>query len=109
MAAIDVNVTVRGPLFRRKIDEVVKRSIIEEVLLKVEERVERQGKGLASRINFVDAKIKDLELTEHSTLRYPRTTGAAKQRRDVRAVKALAPRVMQRAAERIVERLSEQI
>lgn len=105
-AAIDVNVIVRGPLFTKKIDRVVKDALVAEVLTKVDERAKRQGKRLGALRNTITTHLDGLMLTISSTMDYPRTRGTSYVRHQTRAIRAMARRVMQKAAERIVGELS---
>lgn len=106
MSAIDVSVTLKGPLFTKKIDDVVKRQLVAEVLTKVEERTRRQGKGLGARRNTISHERDGLELNVESTRNWPRTKGTSWQKKNIGIVKAMAPRVMRKAAQRITEELS---
>lgn len=102
----DVEVTVRGPMFRKNIDEMVKKALVAEVIDKVEQRMRRQGKGLGAQRNQVTQQMRgELELLVESTRIWPRTKGTRWTRKNIGIVKAMAPRVMQKAATRIVEDL----
>jgi hypothetical protein len=104
MSAIDINVTLKGHLFEKKIDETVKKALVQEVLVKVGERMDRQGKGLGAKRNRITKKqAAELELLVESTRIWPRTKGTAWTRKNIAIVKAMAPRVMRKAAQRIAE------
>lgn len=108
---ITANVTVKGPMFTKRIDSVVKQAIIEETLKKVDERMGRKGvqgsggKGLGVRRNIVSRKLTGLELTVDSTTIAPRTRGTAWQKKNVRIIKAMVPRVVRKTALRIASEL----
>ena len=50
---IAVNVTVKGPLFEKKIDDVAKRAMVDECLAKMEKRMMRGGRGKGAKRNIV--------------------------------------------------------
>ena len=102
---LTVAVNLKGPMFTKKIDDVVKKAIVEETLKKIDERVQRQGKGLGARRNVIDRKLTGLELTVDTTKIRPRTKGTAWQRKNVSIIKAMAPRVARKTALRIVGEL----
>jgi hypothetical protein len=103
MSAIDVQVTLKGHLFEKKIDDTIKRALVEEVLMKVDERAQRQGKGLGAQRNRVERRLRGTELEIDTTRIWPRTKGTAWTRKQIAITKAMAPRVMRKAAQRIVE------
>lgn len=105
--AIDVNVTLKGKLFTKKIDDVVKRAIVEEVLVKVDERFgrARQGRGLGAQRNTITRQRRGLELEVRSTRVWPRTKGTAWTRKNIGTIKSMSGRVARKAATRIVEEL----
>lgn len=110
---MDVKVTVRGPLFDKKIDKTVKAAIVEECLLKINARLTRAGargsggRGLGTQRNTVGTvvDINAITLTAESTLIFPRTTGRAWAQKNMAIVRAMAPRVMRKTALRIVGEL----
>jgi hypothetical protein len=110
-----LNVTVRGPLFSKKIDAVVKAAMIDECMRKIQVRLDRPPpkKLLGMRRNPVRTKLSaalgnDSVLTfEHVESRFhsPRRTGSSWTRKNVGIIKAMAPRVLRKAAKRITEEL----
>lgn len=108
---INATVTLKGPLFEKKIDDVVKKAIIEETLQKVNERMGRKGpqgsggKGLGVKRNIVDRKLTGLELKVDTTKIRPRTKGTSWQRKNVSIIKAMVPRVVRKTAQRIASEL----
>lgn len=98
---IDVTVRLRGGLFWKNIPKVVQRQLVAEVLTKLEQRTQRQGKGLGARKNTVTHSMDGLTLKLATTRIAPRTTGKSHQRKNIGVVRAMAPRVMKKAAERI--------
>ena len=102
---MNISVTISGPLFRKKVDAVVKAAIVEEVLEKIGQRMERGGKGLGARRNVVSHRIAGLAMEVETTRRFPRTRGAAWARKNVGIVRGMAPNVLRKTALRIVEEL----
>jgi hypothetical protein len=120
MANMDINVTLRGPLFTKKIDNVVKAAILEEGIERIgkeiidkTERLKRsKKKGRGARANVVDrrtaglATSKDLEMTVTSEIgNFPRMSGKAWTYKNIGIVKGLAPRVLNKIARRITTEL----
>jgi len=105
VASIDVTVRLRGGLFTKNIPRVVEKQLVHEVLNKVEERTKRQGKGLGAQRNRIEHHRSGLELSVDSTRIFPRTKGTSWTRKNIGVVKAMAPRVMRKAAERIAGEL----
>lgn len=108
-----VNVVVRGPLFSKKIDAVVKRALIAEVLEKIEVRLKRGGKGMGAKRNIVTAEMafghvaaQAVGMEVKSTKKYPRTKGTAWVSKNVAIARAMAPRVLRKAARRMVGELN---
>jgi len=112
MIALDVSVTLRGGLFEKNIDRVVEQALVGEVLTKVDERLMRKGthgsggQGIGVRRNIVTRRSRGLELDYGSTRRNPRNTGKAWLAKNVRIVKAMAPRVIRKAALRMAAELA---
>ncbi len=126
MAAIDVKVTLRGPLFEKKIDKVVEAAIIEYTMRRIEKRVRRVPKRkkhtLGRRRNPIGPGKLDrnpptfglgslefggnVSMTFKSTTRRPRKTGRAWQAKNVAIIKSMAPRVMRAMAKQIAANLS---
>jgi hypothetical protein len=102
---LTATVTLKGPLFEKKITPIVEQAIIRESLHKFEERMNRGGKGVGSKRNTVTQKREELVLTAETTLIRPRTRGTAWQKKNVGIVKAMAPRVLRATALRITEQL----
>lgn len=112
--AIDITVKVNGGIFSKNIPESVRNSLREEVLLKVNQRMTRQGargsggKGLGVQRNtvgsFVDisALTMTVESTHGGKEHWPRVKGTAWQRKNIGIIRAMAPRVLRKAADRIV-------
>lgn len=103
---IGITVTLRGGLFSKNIPRVVEQQIVAEIITKVEERTARGGRGLGAKRNIIgQERAQPLSLAVSSTLNWPRTRGTAWQRKNIAIVKAMAPRVGRKAAERIAEEL----
>lgn len=105
-AAIDVTVTLKGGLFKKDVTRIVEKQIVHEILGKVEERTRRQGKGLGAQRNRVGHQRHGMELTIDTTKIWPRTKGTSHQRKNVRIIKSMAPRVANKAALRIAEEMT---
>ena len=102
---IDVKVTYKGGLFSADLTKVVEAEIHAEILDKVEERTARQGKRIGAQRNTITHKRNGLELGIASTLRHPRNTGRTWQGKNIGIIKSMAPRVGNKAGQRIAERL----
>lgn len=102
-------VTLRGPLFEKRIDKVIEQQILREAMPKFEKRVRRRGRTLGRKRNPIGPG--DLHLGRgvvmelHSTKNWPRTTGYAWTNKNVAAIKAMAPRVLRSLARKIVGEL----
>ena len=108
MARMTVDVTVRGPFFSSRLDQVTKDAIIEESLKPVNERVNRPGRWqqrLGARRNVVTTKQSGLVLDFDSTTIPPRTTGGAWTRKNLGIIRGMLPRVLRKTAQRITEKL----
>lgn len=103
--SIDVSVTLKGGLFGKNIPSIVEKQLVSEVLTKVEERTRRQGRGLGAKRNTVGHDRNGLVLNIDTTFNHPRRTGASWQRKNIGIIKAMAPRVMRKAAARIAEEM----
>ena len=124
---MEVKVTLRGPLFTKKIDKVVQDAIIAHTMKKIDERVtrvvKRKKKGtLGRRRNPIPAgKLNrqpptfgvgvlqfggNVSLTFKSTTIWPRTTGRSWQDKNIAIIKSMAPRVMRKTAKKIAAELS---
>lgn len=103
---MDINVRLRGGIFTKNIPKVVEDAIVSEILRKVDERTQRQGRGLGARNNSIMSEARSpLALAVSSTRNYPRTRGTAWQRKNIGIVRAMAPRVGKKAALRIAEEM----
>ena len=102
-------VTLRGPLFEKKISKVIERQIIEQAMVKFEKRVRRKGKRIGRKRNPIgpgDLHLgKGVVMELHSTKNWPRTTGYSWTHKNVAAIKAMAPRVLRKLAKEIVGEL----
>lgn len=103
---VGMNVTLSGPLFSKKVDDVVKNAIVSEALTKIADRTKRGGKGKGAKANVVTPQRQELVLEVHSTLHYPRTTGKAWDRKNIAIVKAMGPNVLRSVSRRIVSELT---
>ena len=106
-------VTLRGPLFEKRIDRVVEAAIMRQAMEKFEKRVRRTKKSghiLGRKRNPIGpgdlTKGKTIQLQMRSTLRNPRTTGKAWTRANVAAIKSMTPFVLRDLAKKIVAELS---
>jgi len=106
-----VNVTVKGPLFSKNIRGVVKQAIVDECMKKVHERLSRKppAKKLGMMRNPVKTRMEagGTEAVnlyfEHVESRFhnPRRTGSSWVKKNMGIIKAMAPRVLRAAANRI--------
>lgn len=111
--SLNIDVTVRGPLFEKKVDETVRRAIAEEGLDKIAERLTRKGaqgsggKGVGVKRNAVTQQRRASELTVDtlSTRVFPRTRGTSWLKKNSGIARAMAPRVLRKVAQRIVGEL----
>lgn len=110
-----VHVTVRGPLFTKKINAVVKQAMIDECMKKVDERLSRKppAKKLGMMRNPVKTRMEaggtdavNLHF-EHVQSRFhnPRRTGSSWAKKNMGIIKAMAPRILRATAKRIVGEL----
>lgn len=108
--AIQVSVKVNGGIFEKNIPETVRTALREECLLKINDRMSRKGaqgsggRGLGVQRNIIGSyvDITGLTLRVESSRIFPRTTGWSWQRKNIAIVRAMAPRVLKKAADRIV-------
>lgn len=106
-------VTLRGPLFEKKINKTIERQIITQAMAKFEKRVRRPSKKAQKRIGFKRNPINrgDLHLGRgvamelHSPTNWPRTTGYAWTNANIAAIKRMAPNVLRKLAREIVAEL----
>lgn len=107
----NIDVTIKGPFFNKKISKVVQDAIVQEAVEKIGDRLTRKGtqgsggKGLGVRRNTVTRKRGGLGEQVASTLRRPRTKGTSYIRKNMGIAKAMAPRVLRKTAQRIVGEL----
>lgn len=108
---LSIDVAIRGNLVSKKVDDVVKKAIVEETLQKINERLGRKGaegsggKGLGVKRNIVSRQLTGTVLTADTTKVWPRTRGTSWQRKNIAIIKAMAPRVLRKTADRIVSEL----
>lgn len=112
---LDISVKVNGGIFEKNIPAVVRTVMYEEALLKINERLLRKGrfgsggKGIGVQRNTITDERRrgsgDMELLIRSTRIAPRVSGAAWQKKNIGIVKAMAPRVLRKSADRIVEEM----
>jgi len=104
---IDVTVKVNGGLFRRNVSRTVRDAMYQEAVEKVGERWMRGGRGLGVRNNTLTKHPHpgQMAVTVSSTTNTPRTTGAAMTRKKIGQAKAMAPRVLRKAADRVVSEM----
>lgn len=110
MSALNIEVMLRGPLFTKKIDDVVADALIHEALDKVEERMERSAhsggrNALGRRRNIVTQERHGLTLDIASTLRNPRQTGRSWQDKNTSIIKSMTRNVLRKAAQRMAGEL----
>ncbi len=107
-------VTLRGPLFSKKISKVIERQIVREAMARFEEEVRKRsnkvvGRRLGRKRNPIGPG--DLHLGGgvamelHSTKNWPRTTGYVWTHKNVAMIKGMAPRVLRKLAKKIVGEL----
>lgn len=106
MATVALGVSLRGGLFTKDILRLIQKQIDHEMLRKIEERVNRGGKGLGARRNKISGARQGFgRLTMTSTRKYPRTKGTSWQRKNIAIIKSMGPRIARKTAQRIVEEL----
>jgi len=104
---IEISVKVHGGLFSKDVKRAVREAMYQEALEKIGTRMERGGKGLGAKRNTVTHMPDgDLQMRVSSTRIWPRTKGTSWQRKNIGIVRAMAPRVLRKAAERIVMEMS---
>lgn len=105
-AAIDINVKVNGGIFTKDVDQVVRDAMAQEAIDKLSARMSRGGKGLGVQRNPIRLEVRGaLETAAISSLNAPRTTGSSWRNKNVAIAKSLLPRVLKKAADRIVEEM----
>lgn len=103
---MDVNVTIKGGLIRQDIERIAQKQIVYEIFDKVTERVERGGRGLGARRNRITERSNGFyEIVLSSTRIFPRTIGSSWVKKNVAIIRAMAPRVASKAAQRIAEEM----
>ena len=107
----NVSVTLRGPLFTKRIDKVVEQQILDQAMPKFEKRVRRKGRKIGRKRNPIGpgklTRGGGVTLVMESSLNNPRTTGRAWTRKNVAAVKAMAPRVLRKLAKGLTQELGD--
>ncbi len=124
--AVDVKVTLRGPLFEKKIDKEIQDAIVWYALKRIEKRMrfvpKRVKKALGRHRNPIGpGKLNkkpptfglgtlqfggNVSMTFASTTIRPRRSGKSWQKKNVAIIKSMAPRVMRKTAKRIAAILS---
>jgi len=116
-SAFDITVKVNGGLFQKNIPETVRRAMVGEAIEKIDQRLMRKGargsggKGLGVQRNIVSHEMRpaQMQTTISTTVggkeHWPRTKGTSWQRKNIAITKAMAPRVLRKAANRIVEEM----
>lgn len=97
-------VTVHGPAFGEGLDKTIEGAILGEALDKINQRLMRKRrKGLGARRNTLSLSERGaLEFEVDTTLKNPRNTGKAWNRKQLAIARAMAPRVLRSTAKRIV-------
>ncbi len=105
--SINVTVKLNGGLFSKDLERLAQKQIKHEVLSKIEERLQRGGKGITEKRNETVTTRKGFGTLEAGyTLRSHRRTGTSKQSKWIGQARAMAPRVAKKAAERIAAELA---
>ncbi len=114
-------ITLRGPLFEKKIDKVVQDAIIGEAMLKFEKRIKEPSRKAQKRRGFRKNPLRTVELKGRGgglasssvslviaspTGNFPRMSGSSWTRKNIAAVKAMRGRVLRSVAKKIVAELS---
>ena len=104
-----VNVTIKGPLFSKRIDKVIQQQIMQEAMPKFEKRVRRKGRKIGRKRNPIGPGRLTLgggvTMELESSLNWPRTTGSTWTSKNVAAIKPMAPRVLRKLAREITREL----
>ena len=105
--ALEVDVKVSGGIFHRNIPEETRLAFYGEAVTKISDRWMRGGRGQGVRRNTLrqDHRPRDIASAVHSTLRPPRTTGAAVTRKKIGQGRAMAPRVLKKGADVVAARM----
>lgn len=112
MTVRNVEVTITGKFFDKKIDKVVEDAIVQEAVTKVGERLTRRGalgsggKGITVKKNVVTRRVGGMEETIASTLKGKRTKGNAWVGKNMGIAKGMLPRVLRKTATRITSELN---
>jgi len=118
--SISVQVTVRGPLFSKKIDKVVKDAMIQKCFKDVDKRLSRPPPKrkalLGMRRNPVKTRLETVAATnqiiklhfEHVESRFhsPRRTGKAWVRKNIGIIKSIVRNTIKAVANQIASELS---
>ena len=105
-APIQVSVNVKGPLFSKRITANVREAMYEEGIKKITDRWMRKSRRrLGRRKNILSLSERPMRNEVRSTLIQPRTSGKAWMGSNIAIAKAMAPRVLRKAAKRITGQL----
>ena len=124
--SMNVNVTLRGPLFTKKIDKVVKAALLDECMkriqkeeqIKTDRLVHKRTKYPSGRVKSLGAKRNPITremvfgqsnliaMRFTSPTRFPRTKGTKWVAKNMAWIRAMAPRVLKKAAARMVSELN---
>ena len=112
--SMNVNVTLRGPLFTKKIDNTVKKVILDEgierigkeIIDKTERLKRKKVGGMGAKRNPIDRRTTGLAMTVTSSVgKWPRMSGGKWTYKNIGIIKGMAPRVMNKIAQRIISEL----
>lgn len=113
---VRLDVKIDGPLFTKDVSKVVEQAVLDEVMRKVDERMERSARTTKSKgrtligqqRNTVTRRTGDLEFVATSTLNNPRNKGTSWVKKHIGAagygkgiLGSMIPHVARKAAKRI--------
>ena len=113
---VSLDVKLSGPLFTKNVSKAVEDAILAEVIVKVDERLERSARTIKSKgrpligqqRNTVTRSKRELEITATSTLINPRNKGTSWVKKHLGAsgygkgiIGAMVPNVVRAAGKRI--------
>ena len=121
-----VNVVVRGPLFEKKIDKVVKAALIDECLKRIQKEEQiKTDRLIRKRTKYPSGRVKGLGAKRNPITRemlfgqsnliamgfksptnFPRTKGTKWVVKNIAWIRAMVPRVLKKAAARMVSELN---
>jgi hypothetical protein len=118
-APLNITVTLRGPLFTKKIDATVKKAILTEGLERIGKELDiktarlirrplthKKGAGLGAKRNPVHRKTAGIVMDIISRIgKYPRMSGRRWTENNMVAIYRMAPRMLRKIANRIVSEL----